>query len=169
MDKTELAAILAAHGAWVRGDKDGKRADLSGADLRRADLNGADLSGAYLSGADLPAFGPVTLPDWTFRAYKLAKGPDGERVIVTLEIPEDAQRVAPLVGRKCRTSHARVVALSAGESATSWHKPPIEDGATPITYRVGQTVTAHKYDPSPFVECAGGIHFYLARREAEEH
>jgi hypothetical protein len=118
-------------------------------------------------GLDPLPFGPVTLPDWTFRAYKLARGPDGERVIVTLEIPEDAQRVAPLVGRKCRASHAKVVSLSSGESAVSWHRVP--EPAVRLTYRVGEVIRAHEYDPSPFVECSGGIHFFLARREAEEH
>jgi hypothetical protein len=158
-------------------------ADLSGANLYGANLSGADLSGANLYGANhlakakwgddgLP-FGPVTLPDWTFRAYKLARGPSGERVIVTLEIPEDAQRVAPLVGRKCRASRAKVVALSAGEAAFSWHAPsgpgvPLEAGRL-LIYSVGKEMIPDSYDPSPFVECSHGIHFFISRREAEEY
>jgi hypothetical protein len=165
-------------------------ANLSGADLSRADLSGANLSGADLSGADLSradlsradlygangladakgldplSFGPVTLPDGSFRAYKLGRGPGGARVVVTLEIPEDAQRVAPLVGRKCRASKAKVLALSVGDAAESWHQ---QDGRPVVTYRVGETVEADKYDPSPFVECSGGIHFLISRREAEEY
>ena len=158
-------------------------ANLSRADLSRANLSGANLYGANLYGANLSRadglaeakgldplpFGPVTLPDWTFRAYKLGRGPGGERVVITLEIPEDAQRVAPLVGRKCRASRVKVIALSSGESAESWHTPPKADGATRVTYRVGETVEAHKYDPSPFIECSGGIHFFISRREAEEY
>jgi hypothetical protein len=155
-------------------------ANLYGADLSRADLYGADLSGANLSRADLYGanglaeakgldplpFGPVTLPDGPFRAYKLGRGPLGQRVIVVLEIPEDAERVAPLVGRKCRASKATVLALSEGDSAESWHQ---QAGRPVVIYRVGETVEADKYDPSPFVECSGGIHFLISRREAEAY
>jgi uncharacterized protein YjbI with pentapeptide repeats len=49
----ELQAALGLHRRWLRGQEDGKRADLSGADLSGADLSGADLSGANLSGANL--------------------------------------------------------------------------------------------------------------------
>ena len=170
------AAIARADlsGAYLSG-ADLSRAYLSGANLSGADLSGANLSGANLSGADHLAeakwgempFGPVTLPDGSFRAYKLTRGPNEERVIVTLEIPEDAARVAPLVGRKCRAERARVIRLEPEvESSVSWHAPP--EGAT-LEYRVGQTVTAHRWDPSSFVECSAGIHFYIGRKEAERH
>ena len=57
MDAT-LTKILASHAAYLRGEPDGQRANLSdanlsGANLRGADLSGAELSGAYLSGANL--------------------------------------------------------------------------------------------------------------------
>jgi hypothetical protein len=156
-------------GAYLIGvnlsDADLRGAYLSGANLSGANLSGAALRGANLRDADLP-FGPVTLPDGAFRAYKLACGPNGERVIVTLEIPEDAQRVAPLVGRKCRASSARVLALSSGESAKSWHRGSYH---VSVTYRVGEVVTPDSYDPSPFVECSHGIHFFISRKEAEEY
>jgi len=52
----DLPSVLASHGAWVRGEAGGARAnltraDLSGADLSKANLSMADLSGANLSGA----------------------------------------------------------------------------------------------------------------------
>ena len=63
MDTDTLKQILENHAAWLRGDNDKGRADLSyanlrdaglsGANLRRANLSGADLSRADLSGADL--------------------------------------------------------------------------------------------------------------------
>ena len=191
-----LPAILDANAKWLRGEKGGSRAHLARANLAGANLEGANLAGANLARANLAdanladadlaranlagangldtakgldplPFGPVTLPDGTFRAYKLARGPRGERVVVTLEIPEDAQRVAPLVGRKCRASKARVLALSAGESATSWHADG--NAARTVTYRVGAVVEPDKYDPSPFVECSSGLHFFISRREAEEY
>ncbi len=53
MTATELSEILAKHAKWRRGEADGERAYLSGADLSRADLSRADLSDADLSDADL--------------------------------------------------------------------------------------------------------------------
>ena len=58
MNHAELQEILKKHKKWFADEKDGKRADLQGADLRKADLQGADLrkadlQGAYLQGADL--------------------------------------------------------------------------------------------------------------------
>jgi uncharacterized protein YjbI with pentapeptide repeats len=51
---TEIKSILAAHKLWIDSKyKEGKRADLYGADLRNADLEGANLSGATLRSADL--------------------------------------------------------------------------------------------------------------------
>ena len=55
-DGTNLAAIMAAHKAWLYSDAYAmvkERADLSGADLRGANLSGASLRGANLSGASL--------------------------------------------------------------------------------------------------------------------
>jgi hypothetical protein len=49
----KLNEILRLHRMWVNEDTEGKRADLSGADLSGADLSGADLRDADLSGADL--------------------------------------------------------------------------------------------------------------------
>jgi hypothetical protein len=53
MDGKILKDILNKHLAWLRGEPEGKRADLSGANLRSADLRSANLYGADLSGADL--------------------------------------------------------------------------------------------------------------------
>ena len=49
----DLPKILADHAAWLRGEPNGERANLMGADLRGADLSRADLSKASLYGADL--------------------------------------------------------------------------------------------------------------------
>ena len=58
MNAKDLAETLKLHKKWLGGEKEGIRADLSGADLsgadlREADLSEADLSEADLSGADL--------------------------------------------------------------------------------------------------------------------
>ena len=53
MNAKDLAETLKLHKKWLGGEKEGIRADLSGADLSEADLSVADLSGADLSEADL--------------------------------------------------------------------------------------------------------------------
>ena len=45
--------ILDKHAAWLRGEPEGVKADLTGANLTGADLTGANLSGGNLSKADL--------------------------------------------------------------------------------------------------------------------
>ena len=62
MTKEEIAAVLADHLKWLRGEG-GKRADMwganmwganmRGANMRNADMRGAYLAGAYLARADL--------------------------------------------------------------------------------------------------------------------
>jgi len=49
----EIKSILEKHHKWLDDEKEGIRANLSGADLRRANLRSADLRRADLSGADL--------------------------------------------------------------------------------------------------------------------
>jgi hypothetical protein len=52
MTKEQIAAVLADHARWLRGES-GNRANLSGASLIGANLSGANLSRANLSGANL--------------------------------------------------------------------------------------------------------------------
>ena len=51
--RDELNEILRKHNLWIKGDFNGERADLYGADLREADLREANLSWADLRGANL--------------------------------------------------------------------------------------------------------------------
>jgi hypothetical protein len=51
--KMNIKKILDDHSLWIRGAKEGKKADLTGADLTGADLTGADLRWADLRWADL--------------------------------------------------------------------------------------------------------------------
>jgi hypothetical protein len=53
MTAAELKPILGAHAAWLRGEPDGKRADLTWANLAGASLTEANLAGASLTGANL--------------------------------------------------------------------------------------------------------------------
>ena len=53
MTQSDISIVLELHLKWLHGNPDGKRADLSGADLSCADLFGANMSCANLSGANL--------------------------------------------------------------------------------------------------------------------
>ncbi len=55
--RRHLLRALAGHHAWLRGEADGRRADLSGLDLSELDLTGVDLTDADLSQADLTGVG----------------------------------------------------------------------------------------------------------------
>jgi len=50
MTKEQIAAVLADHARWLRGEG-GKRADMHGANMHRADMHGANMQGANMQGA----------------------------------------------------------------------------------------------------------------------
>lgn len=146
---------------------------LSGVNLSGADLSGVNLSGAYLRSADLRDASLVgaALPRFqlcpqtgTFIAFKKVQGPEGEPVILELQII--GERTSSLVGRKCRTAEALV--LSAGPK---YERSQVFTSAhdSKFTYRVGQVVSVPDYDPDIRIECAKGIHFFITREEAEEY
>jgi hypothetical protein len=49
----DLKLVLDLHLKWLKGEEDGKKADLEGANLEGANLKGANLNGADLKGANL--------------------------------------------------------------------------------------------------------------------
>ena len=53
MTNEEIETILDLHKKWLRGEEDGKRANLAGANLTGAYLEGTDLRSANLAGANL--------------------------------------------------------------------------------------------------------------------
>ena len=152
-------------GADLRGADlrvaDLRGADLRGAYLRDADLSGANLSGAYLRGAkDIPAFAnaqTVIVPEGQIVGWKKCR----DNVIVKLIIPAEARR-SNATGRKCRAEYADVAEVIGAEAGISRH-----DGMT--EYRVGQRVTCDKWCEDRWEECAGGIHFFITRDEAEAY
>jgi Family of unknown function (DUF5758)/Pentapeptide repeats (8 copies) len=139
-------------------------ANLSGADLSRANLSGADLSRANLSGADLYGAkeGALAeaqtsiLPEGNIVGWKQCKN----GVIVKLLIGQKVRR-SNATGRKCRAESAKVLRVFGATEGISIH-----DGKT--VYRKGETVTCDNWNKNRFVECGGGIHFYLTRIEAEK-
>ena len=138
----------------------------SGVNLRGADLRGADLSGADLSEADLR--GVKEIP--ALAAAQTNITPEGQivgwkkcqvGVIVKLSIPAEARR-SNATGRKCRAEFADVTEVFGGELGISSHDEKTE-------YRVGQRVICDKWCDDRWQECAGGIHFFLTREEAEAY
>ncbi len=152
-------------------DADLSGADLSGADLRGAVLSGADLRGAVLSDADLSG---ADLSDahlselqkaqlsivpevGAYTAWKKCAG----GIIVKLLIPAEAKR-SNATGRKCRAEFADVLEIFGAEVAISAHDQKTE-------YRVGQRVTCDRWEADRWIECAGGIHHFITRAEAEAY
>ena len=130
-------------------------ANLSGANLSRANLSWADLSGA--KNADLAIARTRILPDGALIGWKKCR----DDVIVKLRIPEDAPR-SHAYGRKCRAKFADVLEIFGADKAVSSHDPK-------FTYTVGERVEAANWCENWEEECAGGVHFFINRLEAEAY
>jgi len=150
----EIAPFADLSGANLSG------ANLRGADLRGANLRDADLCGAYLYGAkNIPALTAAQLnicPEGVLRVYKAVR--EG---IVVLQIPAKAAR-SNATERKCRAEFARVLETPNGKPAHSKHDES-------FVYVEGKTVKPDAWCADRWQECAGGIHFFLTREEAENY
>jgi hypothetical protein len=157
-------------------------ADLRCADLRDADLHGADLRCADLHGANLR---DANLRDANLRDAENAKliiaqtliVGDGDVIgwkkcrdgmLVKLLIPIEAKRHNS-TGRKCRAEFADVLEII---DMNDKHKKPtqaISRHDKKVIYEVGKRMIPDTYDLERFNECAGGIHFFITRIEAEQY
>ena len=116
---------------------------------------GANLSGA--DNAELIWAQTSILPEGNIVGWKQCKN----NVIVKLLIGQKIRR-SNATGRKCRAESVKVLRVFGAVEGVSIH-----DGKT--TYRKGETVTCDSWEENRFVECGGGIHFFLTRIEAENH
>jgi hypothetical protein len=144
-----------------------RMANLSGANLRMADLYGANLYGADLYGADLS--GAKSIPSITnaqasilpesgqFQGWKKCRN----GVLVRVMIGKNAKR-SNATGRKCRAEYVKVLEVIGAEVGISQRDNKTE-------YRAGKIVRCDKWDKDRWVECGGGIHFFLTRIEAEQY
>jgi len=160
-------------------DTDLKNANLRGADLRGADLQYADLRDAYLQNADLRGANlngadlkDVNLSDAILPAYEIVQDDteivgykkSREGYLITLRIDKTAKRCNSLVGRKCRAESATVVKIEDDEGQTvTQAKSQFNPG---VIYTVGEVIRADEYDDDITIECTGGIHFFITKKEA---
>ena len=153
-------------------DADLSGANLSGADLSGANLYGVDLSGANLRMADLYGanlYDAKSIPSITnaqasilpesgqFQGWKKCRN----GVLVRVMIGKNAKR-SNATGRKCRAEYVKVLEVIGAEVGISQHDNKTE-------YRAGKIVRCDKWDKDRWVECGGGIHFFLTRIEAEQY
>ena len=142
-------------------------ANLKDANLKDANLSGTDLYGANLSGANLSGAKGISesdnarlqvLPDeGDIVGWKKCIG----GVIVKLLIKSDTPR-SSATSRKCRAKEAVVSDVIGSSIGVSMH-----DSKT--TYKVGETVVCDTWCEDRWNECAGGIHFFITRKEAEDY
>ena len=128
-------------------------------DAVRRKLN---LTDAYLAGAkNIPAPAAAALmmcpEEGEFVGWKKCNG----GVIVKLAIPADAKR-STATTRKCRAEFVRVLEVFDAAVGISQHDCKTE-------YRKGETVRCDKWEENRWIECAGGIHFFITRAEAEAY
>ena len=147
-------------GAFLEG------ACLEGACLKNADLKGAFLKDACLKNADLKDAKNSELIKAQTEIVPIVGAFEGWKkcqsgIVVRIHIPMKARR-SNATGRKCRAEYVKVLEVIGADVAYSKHDQKTE-------YRVGNIVRCDKWNEDRFVECGGGIHFFLTREEAEAY
>ena len=105
--------------------------------------------------------------------YKVAHSTDEKRVIITLDIPDDActnMNRTDIVNKdtaKYRTNKATV--LSIEDENGNMYETATSSIYTnkPLTYKVGETLVVDDYDTNIETVCSSGIHYFLNKRVAE--
>jgi hypothetical protein len=137
------------------------RANLRGANLRGADLRGADLRGADLRGADTNTtkglHTTIIVPEGVLEVWKKCRN----NVIVRLQVPAKALR-SNAISRKCRASYVKVLEIIGAKKGISHYDET-------VVYKKGAIIRCNEWNLDRWVECGGGIHFFLTRQEAEEY
>lgn len=112
---------------------------------------------SYISARFVNTSLPNKAPGGQLVGYKMVSNLNrlGYKVI-KLEIPADSRRVGGVCGNKYRCEYA--VPSGSGYSP-HWY----------LEYKKGKRIECDVYNDNPFVECSGGIHFFLTRQEAKDY
>ena len=176
MTKRQIESILRLHRKWLMGDKGGKKADFSRANLCGANLDGASLDGASLYGANLDgalnidktadssfALAMRCPQKGSFTAFKKASGK-----IVELFVPGSAKR-SSATGNKCRCSEAKVVAIYEKDGKKSESESVASERDSSFIYEIGKEISVADFDENRWNECSTGIHFFMSFEEARDY
>lgn len=102
--------------------------------------------------------------------YKIVESQDypSKVLICELLIPSYAKRIV-IENGKCRCDIAKVLRLYTlrGEDFQGKAKPFIQRESK-LRYEVGKNVCADSYDDCIYIECSGGIHFFMTEQEARK-
>jgi hypothetical protein len=120
-------------------------------------LYGANLSGAKNIPTLTNAQSLIIPESGTFEGWKKCR----DNVIVHVLIPKDAAR-SNATGRKCRAEKVKVLAVIGAKEGTSQHDEK-------VIYKKGKIVKCDIWNEDRWVECGGGIHFFITRAEAEAY
>lgn len=137
------------------------------ANLRSANLYGANLYGANLQGANLQ--GAKNIPNKVAAALQVL--PDEgdvigwkkccEGVIVKLLVKSETPRSSATT-RKCRAKEVTVLEVFGSDVGVSKHYRK-------VTYKKDEVVTCDYWEEDRWMQCAGGIHFFITKQEAEDY
>jgi uncharacterized protein YjbI with pentapeptide repeats len=104
----------------------------------------------------------------SFIAWKFARLRDNlDRILVKLEIPEDAQRSSSTTNM-CRASKAKVLEVEnlCGDKLSD-DTEIVSDFDPGFTYKVGDIIEPDRpFDNNRWHGCASGIHFFIDKRDA---
>jgi hypothetical protein len=132
-------------------------ADLQYADLQSANLQYADLQSAKNVSAITNALALIVPESGSFEGWKICR----DKVLVRVLIPKDAAR-SNATGRKCRAEKVKVLQVIGAKEGVSQHDAK-------VIYKKGNVVKCHEWTVDRWVECGGGIHFFITRAEAEAY
>ena len=105
--------------------------------------------------------------------YKVAKS-FGKRVVITLEIPEDAitnvkrSNIVNAETAKYRTMKAKVIKIEDSDGKT-YNEAVSFNYKNSIKYILDEELVSHDFDMNLEITCSTGIHFFLSKQMAETY
>ena len=106
--------------------------------------------------------------------YKVAKS-FGKRVVITLEIPEDAitnmkrKDIAKAETAKYRTMKAKVIKIEDSDGKTYNEAVSFNFDKNQVKYSLDEELVCHDFNMNLEETCSTGIHFFLSKSLAERY